>query len=76
MALIENLGPREKQIVDLLLEGCDNNEIAQQLKMARRTVKAHMNKLFLKAGIGKFTGIKRVRLAVLLYREIRAKEIQ
>jgi DNA-binding NarL/FixJ family response regulator len=31
------LGPREQQIADLLLQGCDNDEIARQLKMARRT---------------------------------------
>ena len=39
------LGPREQQIVELLLQGCDNAEIASQLKMARRTVKAHFNRL-------------------------------
>ena len=31
------LGPREQQIAELLLQGCDNAEIARQLKMARRT---------------------------------------
>ena len=60
------LGPREQQIADLLLEGCDNDEIARQLKMARRTVKAHFNRLFLRFGIR--NGIKRVKLATLLYR--------
>src|SRR6267143_1953482 len=60
------LGPREQQIVELLLQGCDNAEIAQQLKMARRTVKAHFNRLFLRFGIT--GGIKRVKLATLLYR--------
>src|SRR6266568_4217297 len=60
------LGPREQQIADLLLEGCDNDEIARQLKMARRTVKAHFNRLFLRFGIK--DGIKRVKLATLLYR--------
>jgi DNA-binding NarL/FixJ family response regulator len=60
------LGPREQQIVDLLLQGCDNAEIASQLKMARRTVKAHFNRLFLRFGIT--SGIKRVKLATLLYR--------
>ena len=40
------LGPREQQIAELLLQGCDNSEIARQLKMARRTVKAHFNRLF------------------------------
>ena len=60
------LGPREQQIVELLLQGCDNAEIARQLKMARRTVKAHFNRLFLRFGIT--DGIKRVKLATLLYR--------
>jgi hypothetical protein len=60
------LGPREQQIAELLLQGCDNSEIARQLKMARRTVKAHFNRLFLRFGIS--GGIKRVKLATLLYR--------
>jgi hypothetical protein len=60
------LGPREQQIADLLLQGCDNTEIAAQLKMARRTVKAHFNRLFLRFGID--SGIKRVKLATTLYR--------
>jgi hypothetical protein len=60
------LGPREEQIAELLLQGCDNSEIARQLKMARRTVKAHFNRLFLRFGIS--GGIKRVKLATLLYR--------
>ena len=60
------LGPREQQIVALLLQGCDNAEIASELKMARRTVKAHFNRLFLRFGID--GGIKRVKLATLLYR--------
>ena len=60
------LGPREQQIVELLLQGCDNAEIAKQLNMARRTVKAHFNRLFLRFGIT--GGIKRVKLATLLYR--------
>src|SRR6478609_2326582 len=59
------LGPREQQIVELLLQGCENSEIARQLKMARRTVKAHFNRLFLRFGIS--GGIKRVKLATLLY---------
>jgi Bacterial regulatory proteins, luxR family len=60
------LGPRDQQIVELLLQGCDNTEIAKQLKMAPRTVKARFNRLFLKFGITQ--GIKRVKLATMLYR--------
>ena len=61
-----SLGPRERQIVELLLGGCVNAEIARELKMAPRTVKAHFNKLYLRFGIS--DGIKRVKLATLLYR--------
>ena len=60
------LGPREQQIAELLLQGCDNSEIASQLQMARRTVKAHFNRLFMRFGIT--GGIKRVKLATILYR--------
>src|ERR1700704_1716253 len=60
------LGPREQQIAELLLQGCDNAEIAKQLQMAWRTVKAHFNRLFMRFGIT--NGIKRVKLATLLYR--------
>jgi DNA-binding NarL/FixJ family response regulator len=61
-----HLRPREQQIVELLLQGCDNDEIARQLNIARRTVKAHFHRLFLRFGIT--SGIKRVKLATLLYR--------
>ncbi len=60
------LSPRERQIADLLLQGCDNAEISKLLKMKRRTVKAYMNRLFRRFEIK--DGIKRVKLATLLYR--------
>ena len=60
------LAPRERQVVELLLQGCDNLEIAKQLNIAHRTVKACFNRLFLRFGIT--TGVKRVKLATLLYR--------
>src|SRR5437879_7983415 len=62
----KNLRPRERQVVELLLQGCDNDEISKQLNMARRTVKAHFNRLFTRFGIN--GGVKRVKLATLLYR--------
>src|ERR1700739_606384 len=66
------LGQREQQIVELLLQGCDNDEIARQLKMARRTVKACFNRLYLRFGIT--SGIKRAKLATLLYRVKRVSQ--
>ena len=68
MAENPNLSPREQQIADLLLQGCDNAEIAKLLKMKRRTVKAYMNRLFRRFEIK--DGIKRVKLATLLYRRL------
>src|SRR5215831_9734049 len=62
----KSLRPRERQVVELLLQGCDNDEISKQLNMARRTVKAHFNRLFTRFGI--HGGVKRVKLATLLYR--------
>ena len=67
------LGPREQQVLELLLQGCDNAEIASQLKMALRTVKAHLNRLFLRFGIK--GGIKRVKLATLVYRRQSCSQI-
>ena len=63
---IGQVGHREQQIIDLLLQGCDNSEIARDLHIAERTVKAHFNRLFLRFGIK--NGIKRVKLATMLYR--------
>src|SRR5437867_8036405 len=62
----KELRPREQQVVELLLQGCDNDDISKQLNMARRTVKAHFNRLFTRFGIN--GGVKRVKLATLLYR--------
>jgi DNA-binding NarL/FixJ family response regulator len=60
------LGLRDLQIADLLLQGCNNSEIAERLKMNPRTVKSRFKRLFLQFGIR--GGIKRVKLATLLYR--------
>jgi FixJ family two-component response regulator len=48
------------------LQGCENPEIARELNMAQRTVKEHLKRLFLSFGIT--DGVKRVKLATLLYR--------
>lgn len=53
------------------MEGYDNEAIAEKLSMARRTVKAHCNRLFLRFNIR--DGIKRVKLVSLLYRSTLCK---
>jgi len=61
------LNAREREIVALLLQGMGNKEIAAALKMPKRTVKAHFNRMFYRFRIK--DGIKRVKLAVILYRK-------
>ncbi|MCU1299660.1 MAG: LuxR family transcriptional regulator [Acidobacteriaceae bacterium] len=62
----DKLTAREKQVAELLLQGCDNDEIAKITEMGIRTVKAHFGRMFLRFQIS--GGVKRVKLATLLYR--------
>jgi DNA-binding NarL/FixJ family response regulator len=57
---------RQKRVAELLLQGCENKEIAKQLNIPVRTIKADMSRLFVSNGIT--DGYKRVKLAVVLYR--------
>jgi DNA-binding NarL/FixJ family response regulator len=55
-------GVRDRQIVELLLQGRDNVEIAEHLHISARSVRAELNRLFVRFGIR--NGIKRVKLAM------------
>jgi DNA-binding NarL/FixJ family response regulator len=57
--------PRDQQVLDLLVQGCNNKEIAGQLNISPRTVKQHLRTLFLRAGIR--DGRKRVKLAIAAF---------
>jgi DNA-binding NarL/FixJ family response regulator len=57
--------PRDRQVLQLLVLGCSNKEIASQLNISPRTVKQHLRTLFLRAGIKE--GRKRVRLATAAF---------
>ncbi len=59
--------PRDRQVLDLLVQGCSNKEIAGQLSISPRTVKQHLRTLFLRAGIR--DGRKRVRLATAAFED-------
>ena len=63
---------REKEVVDLLLKGYEYKEIAKELHITRRTVKAHLCHLYTLYGIE--NGIKRVKLAVIMYRKQQEEE--
>jgi DNA-binding NarL/FixJ family response regulator len=63
--------PRDQQVLDLLVQGCSNKEIAGQLSISPRTVKQHLRTLFLRAGIR--NGRKRVRLATAAFEKSELK---
>jgi DNA-binding NarL/FixJ family response regulator len=54
--------PRQRQIMQLLSAGGTNKDIAAQLNVAERTVKAHLSAIFTKLGIS-----GRLRLAVSVH---------
>jgi DNA-binding NarL/FixJ family response regulator len=60
---------RDEQVLQLLVQGCSNKEIAAQLKINPRTVKQHLRTLFLRAGIR--DGRKRVKLATAMFQKER-----
>ncbi len=66
--LYSSFGPREDQVAALLATGATNSEIAHELGIAVRTVKAHCNRLYMRYGL---TGNrhKRVRLVILMSRD-------
>ncbi len=51
---------REAEVLDLVIDGLSNDEIAARLAISRRTVEAHMRTLFRKTGVA-----RRAQLAVL-----------
>jgi DNA-binding NarL/FixJ family response regulator len=44
----QNLSPREKQILELLVEGLIDKEIAHELGISRETVRTHLGKIYQK----------------------------
>jgi DNA-binding NarL/FixJ family response regulator len=61
MMNLDQVTPRERQLLNLLLQGFSNKEIGGELKISQRTVKQHLHILFLRTGIR--GGSKRVKLA-------------
>ena len=59
---------RDSEVLNLLVQGCSNKEIAKQLNISPRTVKQHLRTLFLRAGIR--DGRKRVKLATAIFQRV------
>jgi DNA-binding NarL/FixJ family response regulator len=46
-----SLTAREREVVALVLDGCSNDEIGVRLGMKRKTVEAHLSRMFLRFGV-------------------------
>ena len=58
---LESLTPREHEIAEVVAQGQSNLEVAYNLNISERTVKAHLSSIYAKTGTG-----NRLNLALLL----------
>ena len=58
--VFESLTSRERQMLDHVVRGMSNNEIADALCLSTHTVKAHLQSLYRKVGVKNRVGVMRV----------------
>jgi DNA-binding NarL/FixJ family response regulator len=58
------LTPRERQVLEMVVAGHSNREIAQQWTVSEETIKHHLTRMFDKVGVA-----NRVELAMLATRD-------
>jgi DNA-binding NarL/FixJ family response regulator len=54
---------REQEVLDCILQGCANKEIASRLNVAERTVKFHVSSLLAKFGVTDRVALSREAVA-------------
>jgi serine/threonine-protein kinase len=64
---LDELTPREREVLGLIAEGHSNVAIGRQLYLSPRTVEAHVRQIFLKLGLEESADGNRRVLAVLTY---------
>lgn len=63
-AAVEHLTPREREVLQLVVEGYANKQIARRLRIAEKTVKTHVSSILQKLGVA-----DRTAAAVLAIRQ-------
>ena len=53
MATLSDLTPREMQILQLILEGRTNREIAAEIFVSEKTIEFHLKNIYTKVGVRK-----------------------
>jgi DNA-binding NarL/FixJ family response regulator len=66
-APVDELTPREREVLELVAEGLSNRAIAARLFVTERTVEAHVKQIFQKLGLAANPESHRRVLAVLAY---------
>jgi two-component system response regulator FixJ len=61
-ALVDGLSPREREVLDLLVEGKANKEIADMLGLSTRTIEGHRGRLFEKLRVGSLAEMVRIAI--------------
>ena len=64
---LEDLTPRELDVIALVAAGRSNDAIAEELVVTRRAVERHINGIFAKLGLDESHGVNRRVVAALLY---------
>jgi DNA-binding NarL/FixJ family response regulator len=64
---LDDLTPRELEVLAAVAEGCSNNAIAQRLYLSPKTVEANIHQILRKLGIAEGPEVNRRVVAVLAY---------